>query len=102
MPPSDPSLKTPPGGKLAGGRVRSDNLRPAKVDPERPFPTARGVLSAAEIEALLRPDLPDAPPAPKKTEAKKVLDFAAPPAGPSLSQEDSERLCARLGCAARL
>lgn len=96
---SDPSPKTPPGGSLAGGRVRSDNLRPAKVDPERPFPTARGILSAAEIEALLRPDLPDAPTPPKKTEARPIPDLTAPGTGPSLSQDDSERLCARLGLA---
>ncbi|MCI4644380.1 MAG: FliM/FliN family flagellar motor switch protein [Hyphomonadaceae bacterium] len=98
---SAPDTRQPPtkGGPLAGGRVRSDNLRPAKVDPERPFPTARGVLSAAEIEALLRPDLPDVPPAPKQTEARSVPDLDARQAGPSLSQPDSERLCARLGLA---
>ncbi|MEO0785869.1 MAG: FliM/FliN family flagellar motor switch protein [Pseudomonadota bacterium] len=81
---------------LAGGKVRSDNLRPARVDPERPFPTARGVLSAAEIEALLRPDLPNPPPtAPKDTAPKPLADLDTPP--PALSPEDSERLCARLG-----
>ena len=31
------------------------------LSPERPLPSARGVLSAAEIEALLRPDLSDLP-----------------------------------------
>lgn len=31
------------------------------IDPDRPIPSARGVLSAAEIEALLRPDLSDLP-----------------------------------------
>ncbi|MEM7494268.1 MAG: FliM/FliN family flagellar motor switch protein [Pseudomonadota bacterium] len=31
------------------------------IDPDRPIPSARGVLSAAEIEALLRPDLSDMP-----------------------------------------
>lgn len=89
----------PKDGKLAGGRVRSDNLRPARVDPERPFPTARGVLSAAEIEALLRPDLPPAPAEPKKTEARPVPDLTQPDPELVLSQENAERLCARLGLA---
>lgn len=31
------------------------------IDPDRPIPTARGVLSAAEVQALLRPDLSDMP-----------------------------------------
>ncbi|MEO1642715.1 MAG: hypothetical protein AAFR74_05215, partial [Pseudomonadota bacterium] len=31
------------------------------IEPDRPIPSARGVLSAAEIEALLRPDLSDLP-----------------------------------------
>jgi len=32
------------------------------IDPDRPFPTKRGILSKAEIEALLRPDLSDMEP----------------------------------------
>lgn len=35
--------------------LKGDNF----VSADRPFPTARGMLSKEEIEALLRPDLPD-------------------------------------------
>lgn len=79
---------------LAGGKVRSDNLRPARVDPDRPFPTARGILSAAEIEALLRPDLPEPAPKPAQTTKRDIPDLNAPRA--ALDEEDGDRLCARL------
>jgi flagellar motor switch/type III secretory pathway protein FliN len=49
-----------------------------EIDPDRPFPTKRGILSKAEIEALLRPDLSDMEP-----EAASVGD-ADPFAGESL------------------
>lgn len=79
---------------LAGGTVRSDNLRPARVNPERPFPTARGVLSAAEIEALLRPDLPEPPKPVAATTPRNIPDLNSKP--PALSDDDADRLCARL------
>lgn len=75
-----------------GGGIRSDNLAPANVDPERPFPTARGVLSAAEIEALLRPDLPDPEPEPEST-PHAVPDFDN---ADDASRETAERLLSRL------
>ncbi|MEM1150285.1 MAG: FliM/FliN family flagellar motor switch protein [Pseudomonadota bacterium] len=87
----------PPSKGLAGGTVRSDNLRPADVDAQRPFPTARGMLSAAEIEALLRPDLPDEPEAPKTTAPRTLAELDAPQL--AIDQDDAERLCARLGLA---
>ena len=80
-----------------GKAIRSDNLRPPKLDPERPLPTARGVLSAAEIEALLRPDLPEPAPV-SETVNKDVPDFA------ETSREDrerAERLMARLSLCLR-
>ncbi|MEM9738874.1 MAG: FliM/FliN family flagellar motor switch protein [Pseudomonadota bacterium] len=85
------------GGPLAGGTVRSDNLRPAQLDPKRPFPTSRGILSAAEIEALLRPDLPAQPEKPTQTTPRTLADLDAP--NTALDQDDAERLCARLGLA---
>lgn len=88
-------------GALAGGKVRSDNLRPAKVDPERPFPTSRGVLSAAEIEALLRPDLPEPEPAPQRIDDRPVPDLEADMPGHALGPDQGERLAAGLSLAVR-
>ncbi|MGB2177812.1 MAG: FliM/FliN family flagellar motor switch protein [Hyphomonas sp.] len=53
------------------------------LSPDRPLPSARGVLSAAEIEALLRPDLSDLPdsppePAPETIADKPLPDVEAP------------------------
>jgi hypothetical protein len=55
----------------------------ARADPGRPLPTGRGLLSPAEIEALLRPDLSDMPAAPPEAanlSPKRVDEFgtAAP------------------------
>lgn len=88
-------------GVLAGGKVRSDNLRPAKVDAERPFPTSRGVLSAAEIEALLRPDLPEPEPAPAKVDDKPIPDLSEDGADTGLPLEVVERLAASCSLAVR-
>lgn len=49
---SDDWASEPPG--RAG--LHQDNL---PMDDDRPFPTMRGVLTKQEIEALLRPNLPD-------------------------------------------
>ncbi|MEO0466892.1 MAG: FliM/FliN family flagellar motor switch protein [Pseudomonadota bacterium] len=89
--------RSPARSGLAGGKLRSDNLKPASVDPKRPLPTARGVLSTAEIEALLRPDLPDPGP-PPLAEPRPLEDLEAN-AGPRLTQDMAERLCARMGLA---
>lgn len=71
--------------------------------PGRPLPTSRGVLTPAEIEMLLRPDLSDmedlpeeAPPAPQP---KPVAEFA-PPAGAG-REEAARRISARLSRAMR-
>lgn len=97
---SDRSSPTDTAQALAGGKISSDNLRPARIDPDRPLPSSRGVLSAAEIEALLRPDLPDPEPAPKSTTPKPVpeLDTEVEAA---ISLEDATRLSARLGLSVR-
>jgi flagellar motor switch protein FliM len=84
------------------GRVRSDDLRPAEVDPDRPFPTARGVLSKAEIEALLRPDLPEPEPevAPEQVAPRPVQDLGR--AGGSARDETGHDMACAEALAARL
>jgi flagellar motor switch protein FliM len=52
--------------------------------PDRPLPSARGVLSAAEIEALLRPDLSDLPesspePPPESISEKPLPEVSSTP-----------------------
>ena len=55
------------GADMADGKDWALDKRPTPlvtddmldIDVDRPIPTARGVLTKAEIEALLRPDLPD-------------------------------------------
>lgn len=82
------------------------------IAPTRPLPSARGVLSAAEIEALLRPDLSDldgpaaeAEPEPEQVTEKPVPDFNMAPAHrPSIRpqyEEEAARLAARLSLALR-
>ncbi|KCZ52426.1 FliM/FliN family flagellar motor switch protein [Hyphomonas pacifica] len=86
------------------------------ITPKRPLPTSRGVLSPAEIEALLRPnldDMPDIPEEPEVTSDKPIPDLAPePPARPRLRpvvstplaadiSEDARRLAARLSLALR-
>lgn len=80
------------------------------LSPERPLPSARGVLSSAEIEALLRPDLSDLPAAPAEPEViaeKPLPDVEAPLApveasGPSTDIPDTaRRLASRLSLALR-
>ncbi|MEO1964896.1 FliM/FliN family flagellar motor switch protein [Hyphomonas sp.] len=48
------------------------------LSPDRPLPSARGVLSAAEIEALLRPDLSDLPDNPPEPEPELIADKPLP------------------------
>ena len=75
------------------------------ITPERPIPTARGVLSAAEIEALLRPDLDDMPepdPEPEQITAMPVAELPAKPAAtPTELSEDARRIASRLSLALR-
>lgn len=54
---------------------------PTSFEPlssDRPLPSARGVLSAAEIEALLRPDLSDLPESPAEPAPEMIADKALP------------------------
>jgi flagellar motor switch protein FliM len=76
----------------------------ASADPDRPLPTGRGLLSPAEIEALLRPDLSDlAPdPVPETAEARAFGDFTAAPADAGAQDRDcARRMAARLSLAMR-
>ena len=69
--------------------------------------TARGKLTPAEIEALLRPDLSDMGPEPvpvprSAPPAERPLgDFSAPPAAPAPDTGIARRLAARLSMALR-
>lgn len=78
--------------------------------PDRPLPSARGVLSAAEIEALLRPDLSDLPapsPEPEQIEDKPLPDVEVPAAlraadaSPTDIPDTARRLASRLSLALR-
>ena len=80
-----------------GNEIRSDNLTAPDVDPDRPFPTGRGVLSAAEIEALLRPDLPEVEPVPDAA-PRDIPDFENTDAP---ARETAGRLVSRLSLALR-
>ncbi|MGA1343647.1 MAG: FliM/FliN family flagellar motor switch protein [Hyphomonas sp.] len=75
----------------------------AKADPERFLMTARGKLTPAEIEALLRPDLSDlAGDEPAGPVPLASADFAVPAASaPDRDLEISRRLAARLSLAMR-
>lgn len=73
------------------------------ADPERFLMTARGKLSPAEIEALLRPDLSDLEPPAAATAPLPASDFATPPQ-PIAADHDRDaarRLAARLSLAMR-
>jgi flagellar motor switch protein FliM len=48
------------------------------LSPDRPLPSSRGVLSSAEIEALLRPDLSDLPETPAPPEPESITDKPLP------------------------
>lgn len=82
------------------------------ISPERPLPTRRGVLSSAEIEALLRPnldDMPEEPEAPNHIDDVSIPDLdLVPQATPDHHatattdiSEDIRRLAARLSLALR-
>ena len=74
------------------GRDAGDNFR---------LPTSRGVLSAAEIEALLRPDIPEnAFEEPKTVSARPVFDFETGSEG-SLLAGDAAILAAEMTVALR-
>lgn len=73
--------------------------------PDRPLPTSRGVLTPAEIEMLLRPDLSDMDDLPEEPapQPKPVAEFAPPAAAPAGAGRDeaARRISARLSRAMR-
>lgn len=80
------------------------------IEPDRPLPSARGVLSPAEVEALLRPNLDDMPepdPEPEVIDDRALPELGAPaarpadPARPVDISDDARRLAARLTLALR-
>ncbi len=62
--------------------------------------STRGLLSQAEIDALLRPNLDDVPPPAAKAEARTMPDFAAMPARDD-GGEAARRIAAKLSLALR-
>jgi len=71
------------------------------AEPDRPLPTGRGLLTPAEIEALLRPDLSDLPPEPAAANARPVEEFAAPSRPGPQDNDLARRLAARLSMGLR-
>lgn len=77
---------------LDGGEASADTDTAPSSDEEPRLPTSRGVLTPAEIEALLRPDLPDdigAAPEPSTITQRSVPQFtdAVPAADDGLRRE---------------
>ncbi len=73
-------------------------------DQDRPLPPLRGVLTQAEIAALLRPDLPEhigksSPPAALAPHRAPVLDTALPDAVEDRTRRQAGQLAARLALA---
>lgn len=94
-----PDLKKKPG--LPDTADQASDASQSEDDYQ--FPTARGVLSAEEIEALLRPNLPtralDEPPIdPKTIVAKPTEPLEAEPVSEAVDQA-SQTLAARLSMA---
>ena len=88
----EPKRQAPVSDTDNAGRDAGDNFR---------LPTNRGVLSAAEIEALLRPDIPiDAFEEPKSVTARPVFDFETGAEG-SLLAGDAATLAAEMTVALR-
>jgi len=59
------------------------------LSPNRPLPSARGVLSSAEIEALLRPDLSDMPENPAEPVPETIEDKLLPEVGAHAHEPES-------------
>lgn len=85
------------------GQVMADLPRAFEpAEPDRPLPTKRGLLSPAEIEALLRPDLSDLPPEPVVTGERPVAEFSEAPAPANTADMDTaRRIAARLSMGLR-
>ncbi len=88
-------------GPRLGREVRSDNLRAPDPDIANTLPSARNVLSREEIEALLRPDLPEPEPQPAQTAPHDVPDLDGPKRRLAEQREQAERLVARMALALR-
>ena len=74
------------------------------AEPDRPIPSGRGVLTAAEIEMLLRPDLSDmdeAEPVPEPAPRPAPELTAASPAEDMARDDAARRISARLSRAMR-
>lgn len=89
---------------------RGAGLARERAAPDRPLPTSRGVLTPAEIEALLRPDLSDMdealqsdPVAPPMAEFAPAAASAvgSAPAGETGREDAARRMAARLSRALR-
>ena len=99
------------GWAMSGRRERAVMATKTPADdapaPDRPFPTRRGVLSADEIAALLRPNLDDmdeeeAPAGPIDTLDAPTPDFTTPAPAPTDPQRSRcEETVSRLSLALR-
>ncbi|MFN7164508.1 MAG: FliM/FliN family flagellar motor switch protein [Hyphomonas sp.] len=85
------------------GQVMADMPRSFdRAEPDRMLLTSTGKLSAAEIEALLRPDLSDLPPEPRTPpSAQPMEEFGVPAKAQAQDQDFARRLAARLSMAMR-
>lgn len=100
-------MRSGPDPKNKPDRLSEDGAETAVLESEDEFkfPTARGVLTADEIEALLRPTLPqgaleDVPIAPENITPKSPETFdQAPAPQPDLVPPASQALAARLSMA---
>lgn len=98
---ADDGWDMPPRRK---GQVMAQKPRAfERSDPDRMLLTGSGKLSAAEIEALLRPDLSDLPPEPRAApaDARPVQEFPAPARTGSHDHDLARRLAARLSMGMR-
>ena len=103
------STEADDGWAMSGRRERAvmmeTTLATETVDAEREFPTSRGRLTAAEIEALLRPDLSDLDDEEQAPEPAAVTNALTPDFSQSeLVESDSKRseeIASRLSLALR-
>ncbi|MFN4024545.1 MAG: FliM/FliN family flagellar motor switch protein [Hyphomonas sp.] len=84
-------------------RIMADMPPPRPpIDPDRRIPTARGILSPAEIEMLLRPDLSDMDDLPvAEPEVRRVPELKPETSADSAREDAARRIAARLSRAMR-
>ena len=112
--PSDPDTQSRTDADRAGDgwdvsprlrrRIQMDAppLARERAAPDRKLPTSRGVLTPAEIEALLRPDLSDMEPLPEPEPIHTApAEFGGPGAGGAGPEDSARRIAARLSRAMR-